>query len=111
GVRGGVIAGALFVLPGALVVFGLSWLYAVHADTPLVIGLFYGIKAAVLGFVAEAVWKVGKRALKTRADLAIAIAAFSSLFLLGAPFPIVVLAAALIGLLRANNRTASLPEI
>src|SRR5262249_43573700 len=57
GVRGGVIAGALFVLPGAFVVFGLSWLYAAHADTPIVIGLFYGIKAAVLGFVAEAVWK------------------------------------------------------
>src|SRR5215468_2048846 len=81
GVRGGVIAGALFVLPGALVIFGLSWVYAVHANTPLVIGLFYGIKAAVLAFVAEALWKVGKRALKTSTDLGIAIVAFLALFL------------------------------
>jgi chromate transporter len=103
GVRGGVIAGALFVLPGALVVFGLSWLYAVHADTPLVIGLFYGIKAAVLGFVAEALWKVGKRALKTRTDLLVAVAAFVALFLFGAPFPILIIGAVLLGILRARK--------
>src|SRR5215212_3077835 len=57
GVRGGIVAGALFVLPVALVVFGLSWLYALHAQTPLVAGLFFGVKAAVLAFVAEALWK------------------------------------------------------
>ncbi len=103
GVRGGVIAGALFVAPGALVVFALSWLYAVHADTPLVIGLFYGIKAAVLGFVAEALWKVGKRAIKTGVDLAIAMATFVALFVFGAPFPVLIVAAGLIGILRARN--------
>ena len=105
GVRGGVIAGALFVLPGAVVVFALSWLYAAHANTPLVIGLFYGIKAAVLGFVAEALWKIGKRALKTRLDLAVAIATFIALFLFGVPFPIVIILAALLGVLRAKNET------
>ncbi len=103
GVRGGIIAGALFVLPGALVVFGFSWLYAVHGAAPFVIGLFYGIKAAVLGFVAEAVWKVGKRALRTRFDVALAIAAFLALFLLGVPFPTVIIAAALTGLWRARG--------
>ena len=110
GVRGGVIAGALFVLPGALIVFALSWLYAVHADTPLVIGLFYGIKGAVLGFVAEALWKVGKRALKTRSDLAVAVATFLALFLFGAPFPILIVAAAMFGVLRARNNLQAKAE-
>ncbi len=103
GVRGGIVAGALFVLPGALVVFALSWLYAAQAHTPLVMGLFYGIKAAVLAFVAEALWKVGKRALKTPFDLVIAIATFLALLLFGAPFPLLILAAALIGVLRTQR--------
>ena len=107
GVRGGLIAGALFVLPGALIVFGLSWLYAAHAGAPLVTALFYGVKAAVLAFVVEALYKIGKRALKTKLDLAIAIAAFAALFLFGIPFPIVVIAAALFGVFR--SRTISLP--
>jgi len=107
GVRGGVVAGALFVLPGALIVFGLSWLYAVHADAPLVAALFYGIKAAVLALVAEALIKIGKRALKTRLDLATAIAAFIALYLFGLPFPLVILLAALIGLGRASSSAAS----
>jgi chromate transporter len=106
GVRGGVVAGALFVLPGALVVFVLSWLYAVHADTPLVTGIFYGVKAAVLAFVAEALWKVGRRALKTRLDVAVAAASFLALFLFAVPFPIVIVLAASIGLLRAAPRAS-----
>ena len=103
GVRGGVIAGALFVLPGALVVFGLSWLYAVHADTPLVIGLFYGIKAAVLGFVAEALWKIGRRALKTRTIWLSRSRPFSHSCLFGPPFPVLIVAAGLLGILRARD--------
>lgn len=107
GVRGGVVAGALFVLPGALVVFGLSWLYAAHADAPLVTGLFYGIKAAVLALVAEALRKIGKRALKTRFDVAVAFVTFLALFLFGAPFPLLIVAAALLGALHTqpNART------
>jgi chromate transporter len=103
GVRGGVVAGALFVLPGALIVFGLSWLYATQAHTPLVAALFYGIKAAVLALVAEALLKIGKKALKTRLDLATAILAFIALYLFGLPFPLVILVAALFGLARAGE--------
>lgn len=107
GVRGGIIAGALFVLPGALIVFGLSWLYAAHAGAPLVTALFYGVKAAVLAFVVEALVKIGKRALKTNLDLAIAAVAFAALFLFGVPFPIVVIAAAVFGLFRSTKVSAA----
>jgi chromate transporter len=106
GVRGGVIAGALFVLPGALVVFGLSWLYAAHAQAPLVGALFYGVKAAVLAFVVEALVKVGRRALKTRMDLAIAGLAFLALYLAGLPFPLVIIAAAIFGVWRGRGAPA-----
>ncbi|MDP3739259.1 MAG: chromate efflux transporter [Hyphomonadaceae bacterium] len=100
GVRGGIVAGLLFVLPGAVIVFGLSWLYVLHAQTPVVDGLFFGVKAAVLALVAEAMWKIGKRSLKTGLDLAIAVAAFASLFLFGVPFPVVIIAAAALGMVR-----------
>jgi chromate transporter len=106
GVRGGVIAGVLFVAPGALVVFGLSWLYAAHAQAPLVAALFYGVKAAVLAFVAEALFKLGKRALKTRFDLALACVALLALYLFSVPFPLLILVAGLVGLCRLPGRTA-----
>jgi chromate transporter len=102
GVRGGVVAGLLFVLPGAVLVFALSWLYATHGDTAFVSGLFYGIKAAVLALVIEALWKIGRRALKTRLDLLIAVAALALLFLFSAPFVLVIAAAAVFGLGRAR---------
>lgn len=101
GVWDGVIAGVLFVLPGALIVFGLTWLYATLGTTPIVAALFYGIKAAVIGFILEALWKVGKRALKTVGDMALALLAFLGLFLLTLPFPLVIAAAAAIGLGRS----------
>lgn len=110
GVRGGVVAGALFVLPGAFIVFGLSWLYAAHAEAPLVTALFYGIKAAVLAFVVEALFKIGKRALKTRLDLVTAIIAFSALFVFGVPFPVVVIAAAVFGVMRAMNGATTIAD-
>lgn len=110
GVRGGVIAGALFVLPGALVVLALSWLYATQGDAPLVMALFDGVKAAVLAFVAEALWRIGKRALKTRGDLALALAVFLALALFGVPFPLLILAAALIGAFRPRAAAAREPE-
>jgi chromate transporter len=101
GVAGGLIAGALFVLPGAGTVLALTWLYAALGTTPVVSAVFYGIKAAVIGFILEALWKVGKRALKTRADLAIAALAFLGLMLFGLPFPLVIAAAAAFGLARS----------
>jgi chromate transporter len=97
---GALIVGWLFVIPGAFVVLGLSWLYVSYGQVPLVAAAFDGVKAAVVALVAEALLKVGKRALKTRAALLIAIAAFVAL-VLGAPFPLVILAAGVVGALGA----------
>ena len=106
GVRGGVIAGLLFVLPGALIVFALSLLYAFAHQEPLVAAAFFGIKAAVLALVLEACVRIGKRALKSRAGYAIAVAAFLALFMGHAPFPLVVLAGAIAGMIFMRGDTA-----
>jgi len=98
--RGGLAAGLLFVIPGSIVILGLSILYATYGSVPLVASLFLGVKAAVLAIVVEALLRVAQRALKTRLDWSIAAAAFVALFLMHLPFPIVILAAALIGLMR-----------
>lgn len=97
GVRGGVAAGLLFVLPGALVMLALSALYAALGGVPLVAALFYGLKCAVLVLVVEALLRVARRALKGAVPWALAVAAFAALYLLRLPFPAVVLAAALLG--------------
>ncbi|MFN4281084.1 MAG: chromate efflux transporter [Alphaproteobacteria bacterium] len=94
---GGLVAGLLFVLPGALVILALSALYAGFQDVPLVAALFYGIKAAVLAVVVEALLRIAKRALKNGVMFAIAVAAFVAIFALGIDFPLIVLAAGLIG--------------
>jgi chromate transporter len=96
GWAGALIAGWLFVLPGALIVLGFSWLYVNYGEMPLVAAAFDGIKCAVVALVAEAVVKVGKRALKTQTAFFIAIAAFIAL-VFGAPFPLVIAVAALLG--------------
>jgi chromate transporter len=96
GWAGALIAGWLFVIPGALVVLALSWLYVSYGTLPLVAAAFDGVKAAVVALVAEALYRVGKRALTTRSAIWIAIAAFAAL-LLGAPFPLVIIAAGIIG--------------
>lgn len=98
GWAGALIAGWMFVLPGAFVVLGLSWLYVTYGELPLVSAAFDGIKCAVVALVAEALVKVGKRALKTQTAFVIAIATFIAL-VLGAPFPLVIVAAALFGLI------------
>ena len=108
GVRGGLAAGILFVLPGAAVMLGLSLLYALGRGLPLVDGALYGIKAAVLVIVVEALIRIGKRALKTRLLLWIAGLAFVGIFFLALPFPIILLAAALAGFLVAQSSPASL---
>jgi chromate transporter len=101
---GGLIAGLLFILPGALVMWGLSLLYVLYRQVPLVDAIFFGVKAAVLAIVVEAGLRISKRALKNRAMVAIAIAAFLALFLLKAPFPLVIFCAGLVGWL--GNRWA-----
>ena len=99
GWRGGVVAGVLFVLPGFFIILALAALYALHQQTAWASALFFGLKAAVLAIVVEAVWRVGKRALKTRFSVALASAAFVALFAFDAPFPLVVFAAGALGYL------------
>src|SRR4051794_7234436 len=103
GVRGGLAAGILFVLPGALVMLGLSLLYALGRGISVVDGALFGIKAAVLVIVLEALIRIGKRALKTRTLLALAGAAYVGIFFLGAPFPLIVLAAGIVGYVVARS--------
>ncbi len=98
GWAGALIAGWMFVLPGAAIVLALSWLYVSYGEVPLVAAAFDGVKCAVVALVAEALFKVGKRALKTSVALWIAIGAFFALAF-GAPFPLVIVAAALVGTL------------
>ena len=97
--RGGLVAGTLFVLPGVISLGLLSWIYATFGNVGSVQGLFFGLKAAVLAVVLEAVLRVGKRAIHGRSMFAIAILAFIGIFLFGIPFPIIIAAAALTGLL------------
>jgi chromate transporter len=94
---GGLVAGILFVLPGALVMLGLSILYAVYGNLPLVGAVFFGVKAAVLAIVVEALLRIGHRALRNRVLIGVAAAAFVAIYVLDVPFPLIVLGAALIG--------------
>jgi chromate transporter len=110
GVRGGLAAGLLFVLPGAAIVLALTILYATLGRLPLVEAAFFGIKAAVLAIVLEALLRVARRALASRADWAIAGLAFLALFAFGLPFPLIIAAAALYGFLRGGLRSAAAPE-
>src|SRR5687767_9651559 len=95
--KGGLVAGALFVLPGAVAIMVLSWIYALFGNVGAVQALFFGLKAAVLAIVLEAVLRIGRRALRNSTMIALAAGAFIALFLFRAPFPLVVLAAGLIG--------------
>src|SRR5438046_7630417 len=90
GTRGGLAAGILFVLPGALVMLGLSLLYALGRGVTWIDGALFGIKAAVLVIVVEALIRIGKRALKTSVLYGLALAAFIGIFFLNAPFPLIV---------------------
>jgi chromate transporter len=103
GIRGGLAAGILFVLPGAFVMLGLSLLYALGRGFPIIDGALFGIKAAVLVIVLEALIRIGKRALKTSVLLALAGAAFVGIFFFALPFPLIVIAAAMIGFLVAQS--------
>lgn len=94
---GGLIAGTLFVIPGVIALMALSWVYVIWGDVSVIAGLFFGLKAAVLAVVIEAVLRVGRRALKSRIAIVIAGLAFVALFFFSIPFPIVVLVAAAVG--------------
>jgi chromate transporter len=102
GVKGGLAAGLLFVLPGALVMLGLSVLYAYATGLGWFAALFLGVKAAVLAIVVQALIRIAGRALDTRFKQAIALGAFAGLFLFNLPFPIIVLGAGALGMLVAH---------
>ena len=111
GVRGGVIAGLLFVLPGAAAIMALSWLYVLLGDLQPVAGLFFGLKAAVLAIVVQALLRIGSRALDGAFGITLAMAAFVALFVFGLPFPLVVIGAGLVGYLHGVRSAAGgLPE-
>lgn len=107
GTAGGLAAGILFVLPGALVVLALSIAYALFGQVPLVAAAFAGIKAAVLVIVIEALLRVARRALRKSRDWVIAAVAFIAIFFFTVPFPLVIVAASLAGYLLANQASAT----
>ncbi|AWC20877.1 putative chromate transport protein [Aminobacter sp. MSH1] len=95
--KGGLVAGILFVLPGAVAIMALSWIYAIFGNVGAVQSLFFGLKAAVLAIVLEAVIRIGRRSLKNNVLIGLAAAAFVALTVFRAPFPLVVFGAGLIG--------------
>jgi chromate transporter len=101
--RGGLVAGIFFVLPGFVSILALSFIYVLFGQTPAVAGLLYGLKAAVLAIVLQAVVRIGSRSLRTPTMLAIAAAAFLAIFLFNIPFPLIVLSAGLIGWLAGRR--------
>jgi len=94
---GGIVAGLLFVLPGAVAILALSWIYAFYGNVGVVAAAFFGLKAAVLAIVLHAVVRIGKKALRNGIMAGLAAAAFAAIFFFGAPFPAIILAAAVIG--------------
>jgi chromate transporter len=94
---GGLVAGGLFVLPSLFILIALSWVYLAYGDVPVIAGIFYGIKPAVTALVAHAAWRIGSRTLKNAWLWAIAVGAFVAIFAANVPFPLIVLAAGLVG--------------
>ncbi|RXV68454.1 chromate efflux transporter [Burkholderia stabilis] len=105
--RGGLVAGLLFILPGLVALGVLSWVFATYGNVGYVQALFFGLKAAVLAVVLEAVVRVGHRALKTRTMVAVAALSFIVIFFFALPFPLVIVAAAAIGLIGRATGTLS----
>ncbi len=103
GIRGGLVAGILFVVPGLVAIMALSWLYFVFGNVAPVEALFFGLKAAVLSIVLEAVRRIGSRALTNPILLTIAAAAFILIFFFAVPFPLIILAAAIVGFVGAKR--------
>src|SRR3954471_20000919 len=99
---GGIIAGGLFIVPGIIAIMALSYVYAAWGNVPIIVALFFGLKAAVLAIVVEALVRIGKRALNNRVMIALAAIAFVGIFFLGVPFPIIVFGAGIVGFVAAS---------
>jgi chromate transporter len=104
---GGIMAGGLFILPGVIAIMGLSYIYAAFGNVGFIEALFFGLKAAVLAIVIQAVVRVGKRALRNRIMIALAAIAFTAIFFFNVPFPVIIITAGVIGYFGARN---GLPE-
>jgi chromate transporter len=101
--KGGIIAGAFFVIPSIFILLGLSYIYAAHGNLAVVVGVLSGFKPVVVAIVVEAVLKIGGRAIKRRAHVLIATAAFIAIYFFRIPFPLIVLAAGIVGLIGAHR--------
>src|SRR5467141_4232511 len=99
---GGIMAGGLFILPGFIAIMGLSYIYAAFGKVGFIEALFFGLKAAVLAIVIEAVVRVGKRALRNRIMIALAAIAFIAIFFFSVPFPVIIISAGVIGYVGAK---------
>ena len=100
---GGIMAGGLFILPGIIAIMGLSYIYAAFGNVGVIEALFFGLKAAVLAIVIQAVVRVGKRALRNRIMIALAATAFIAIFFFNVPFPIIIISAGVIGYFGARS--------
>ncbi|MGB8400618.1 chromate efflux transporter [Bradyrhizobium sp.] len=100
---GGIMAGGLFILPGVIAIMALSYIYAAFGNVGFIEALFFGLKAAVLAIVVQAVVRVGKRALRNRVMIALAAIAFVAIFFFNVPFPAIIIAAGVIGYLGARS--------
>src|SRR3954467_4928673 len=103
---GGIVAGGLFILPGIIAIMGLSYIYAAYGNVGVIEALFFGLKAAVLAIVIQALFRVGKRALRNRIMIALAAIAFVAIFFFNVPFPIIIIAAGVIGYIGAKTGRA-----
>jgi len=110
GVKGGLVAGCLFILPGAVAMLGLTWIYVLLGDLSLIEGVFFGLKAAVLAIVVQALLRIARRTLTDRLKPLIALMAFFGLYLAALPFPLVVLGAGVLGWLAAHPLRAQAPS-
>lgn len=110
GTRGGLAAGILFVLPAALLLWGLSWIYAAHGQIVWLVAMFSGLKPAVVAIVAAAVLRLGARAPRGKADWLLAASAFAALFFWHAPFPLIIALAAAVGFLSRRSTRWSVPS-
>jgi chromate transporter len=108
---GGIMAGGLFILPGIVAIMGLSYVYAAFGNVSFVEALFFGLKAAVLAIVIEAVVRVGKRALRNRIMIALAASAFVAIFFFSVPFPIIIISAGVIGYAGAKSGRAEFSAV
>src|SRR5436189_1869308 len=97
--RGGIVAGALFVIPSIFILWGLSYIYVAFGNIPWIAAIFYGLKPAVLAIVAAAVIRIGSKALKNAVMWSLALAAFVTIYFFRVPFPLIIISAGILGLI------------